>query len=152
MEHLTRDQKEYRLHVAVVEHLHSAFPQVLFLHPANRPSGDTEESRKANAFFNKKMGVKAGAADLLLWWSHTMQPYSTQCGAIELKGDGPQSSKQKTFEFSFTRIGGRYAVCKSVAQVHKALIGWGIKSLHNGIKEPKASDAEYEAARLKWKL
>lgn len=111
----TRNQQEYRLHVKVVKHLKECFPSVLFTHPANRPSS------KQHGFFLKEMGVRAGVPDLLLWWE-------SGSGAIELKApQGVASIGQKTFAFHFKHLGNKHAYCKSVEQVHKTLLGWGIK-------------------------
>lgn len=68
-----------------------------------------------------------------------------QAGGIELKAKSRQGSEQKTFEFTFTRMGGLYAVCKSVQEVHDTLKAWGITPLHNAVKEP---DLRSEAEKL----
>ena len=57
-----RARPESQLQAAVVEHLRlRAKPDVLWLHPAN---GGTRDIREAARF--KRMGVLAGASDLLL--------------------------------------------------------------------------------------
>ncbi len=145
---LKRHQTEYRLHCSVVEHLRSAFPQVLFLHPANRASGDTEETRKTNAFFNQQMGVLKGAPDILCWWKglHKDGQNKLHSGAIELKTGSGLGPYQKTFDHRFTLLGGQYAVCKSVQGVHDALKLWGLVPRHNAVREPDLrSDSEKKA-------
>lgn len=120
-----RKYGEDRLHIAVVTHIRSAFPQLLLLHPANQGRSPQEGAKLL------KMGVKAGAADLLLYGPEK------RAFAIELKTeDGTQSANQKGFEFAFTRCGFPYAVCRSVDEVHKLLIAEGLKPVHNAIKEP----------------
>ncbi len=131
-----RKYDEQKLHIAVVEHLRTAFPDILFTHPANQARSPQEGAKL------KRMGVRAGVADLLLWW------HPNGYGAIELKARaGTESLPQKTFGFLFTRIGGKYAVCKSVGEVHKILIGWGAKPVHNAVKEPDLQTQEQKFER-----
>lgn len=127
-----RSTQEFRLQCAVVEHLRSAFPQVLFTHPAQKAK-DAQEGH-----FNKMLGVRKGVPDLLLWWNKENLGYPRiMAAAIELKsGAGKQSGYQANFEEIFTRIGGKHAYCRSVQEAHDALISWGCEAKHGAIREP----------------
>ncbi len=137
-EEIGRNQSEYKLQLAVVKHLTSAFPGLLYTHAANRPSG------AADGYFKKLMGLRAGTPDLLFWWSTPYYEYNVSppthkihCGAIELKtSTGKVSNDQNRFASSFTHIGGKFAVCRTVQGVHDALLGWGIVPTHHAILEP----------------
>lgn len=127
-EELKRQQIEYRIQVAVVKHLDSAFPSLLYTHVPNRSSD------AADGFFKKQMGVRPGVADLICWWPSNGH---LECGAIELKAHkGRWGGEQNKFASSFTYIGGRYALCKSVKEAHDALCGWGVVPAHYAIVEP----------------
>ncbi len=145
-----RSTAEFRLHIAVVEHLRSAFPSVLFTHPAN------ETRSKADAYWNKVKGARKGTPDLLLWWCNsnplpgvTLKSIIISdsgrsitvpiicAGAIELKSaKGKHSGWQANFDVIFTEMGGKFAYCRSVREVHDILVSWGCTPKHNAIKEP----------------
>ena len=138
-ESIRRTQAEFRLQLAVIKHLESAFPQVMFTAFPGRP-GDAQDG-----WFKKIMGTKAGVADLLLWFRHPQYPKERPCSAaIELKAPGGVwASKQNLWGSAFNSIGGKYAVCRSVKQVHDALVKWGINPLHESVTEPDCrSDTE----------
>lgn len=116
---------ETKLQIAVVEHIRSAFPQVLVCGQAN------EGRSAAQGAKFKAMGIRAGMSDLLLFYA------PKNALAIELKRHGNyQQANQKGFEHLFTRCGFDYAVCKSVDEVHKLLIAQGLNPVHNAVKEP----------------
>jgi hypothetical protein len=76
-----RQRPEAAIHAAVCDHLRlRAKPDVLWLHPAN---GGTRDIREAARF--KRMGVLAGASDLLFW--HRGNSF-----ALELKSPGGRLS------------------------------------------------------------
>lgn len=133
-EKLGRNQAEFKLQLAVVEHLKSAFPCLLWTHVPNK-GGSAKDG-----FFKKAMGVRPGVADLIFWWSqhqHFSNTNLIKCGAIELKASkGKQSSDQNKFASSFVHVGGKYAVCKSVREVHEALKSWGLTAKHEHCIEP----------------
>lgn len=139
---MKRNNEEFKIHVAAVEHIRTAFPQVLFTHPAQKAKD------KREGHFNKMLGVKAGVPDLLFYWEHSLFPFSTiGAGAIELKSSiGRRTPKQGTFESIFKRIGGKHAYCKSVREVHDTLVSWGIKPAHNAVVEPdvRTVDQKYK--------
>lgn len=134
---------EYKLHVAVVEHLRRAFPTLLWTHCPNKPK-DAQDG-----FFKKQMGVRPGVADLLFWWVDKSElPWNLLCGAIELKiGKGRQGNDQNRFASSFGDNGGFYAICKSVKDVHDTLIKWGLKPKCNSILEPDYATKEEKFER-----
>lgn len=125
-----RSTAEFRLHVAVVEHLNSCFPSVLFTHPAQKAKDGQE------GYFNKLMGVRKGVPDLLLWWEWSPNTV-TRCGAIELKSTtGKPSGWQANFEVIFKALGGKHAYCRSVKEVHDVLVSWGCTPKYSWTKEP----------------
>lgn len=121
---IKRTQAEYRLQVAVAKHLDSAFPHLLYTAFPGRP-GDA-----ADGFHKKAMGVKSGVPDLLFFWPQVF-------AAIELKIEsGVVSSQQNKFASSFVKAGGKFAVCRTVRQLHNKLKEWGVAPLHNAVTEP----------------
>lgn len=125
-----RSTQEFRLQVAVVEHLRSAFPEVLFTHPSQKAKD------KREGMFNKMLGVRAGTPDLLLWYN-TEWTGCLEAGGIELKSpEGRRTPKQGTFELLFKRVGGKHAYCRSVQEVHDTLVSWGVTPVHSAVKEP----------------
>ena len=120
----TLNQIEYNIQVAAVAHIRTAFPDLLFTHVPNRGGS------AADGFFKKQLGVMPGVADLIFWWEGGF-------GAIELKTPGGiWKPAQRKFEWMFSARGGKYAVCKSVKEVHATLKSWGLKSVHEAVKEP----------------
>jgi hypothetical protein len=83
-----RRSPEAQIHAAVVDHLRlRAEPDVLWLHPAN---GGTRDIREAARF--KRMGVLAGASDLLLWH----RGYSEAGRGARSGGEGGNTSLLET--------------------------------------------------------
>lgn len=128
--------KEYKLHIAVVAHLNSAFigvhnPNLKFLHIPNQTRDATE------AFFNKKMGVLPGASDLLFGWNHNT-------GVMELKPpDESLRGNQIKFMSWAKTIGWHTGAAWSVKDAHRILQSWGLKAGHHSIIEPDyATDEE----------
>jgi hypothetical protein len=111
-----RRQPEAELQAAVVEHLRwRAKPDALFLHPAN---GGTRDIREAARF--KRMGVLAGASDLLLW--HRGNSF-----ALELKSPGGRlSDAQLEFLARFNDAGGYSASAEGIDRAIACLEGWGL--------------------------
>src|SRR6516225_12043448 len=94
-----RAQPEAILHRAVVEHLRlRAKPDVLWLHV---PNGERRD--KVTGAILKRMGVLAGASDLLLW-------HNGNSFALELKAPrGRLSDAQLDFLARFNDAGGHSA-------------------------------------------
>jgi hypothetical protein len=92
-------QSEAQLHITVIEHLRlRAKPDVLWLHPANGGRRDKITGAKL-----KRMGVLAGAADLLIW-------HRSISFALELKAPGRRLSEaQLAFMAAFNDAGGHTA-------------------------------------------
>lgn len=127
---------EYHLQVAVIKHLQSAFPHLLYFHIPNQSRDATE------AFFNKQLGVRPGASDLLIAWKGGQ-------GFIELKMDkGRVSNEQNKFLSAFRHIGWHTSVCRSVRQVHDSLCTWGLKPGHNTCIEPDHATKEEKFQRV----
>lgn len=129
---LKRQQREFRLQVACVEHLRSAFPTLLFFHVPNRGGSASD------GHFKKMMGAVAGAPDLVVTWGDEL---ATSVAAIELKAPGgATSSAQNKFLSSAAQRGWKTAVCWSVQQLHTCLLKWKIPPAHHGIREPDYRD------------
>lgn len=116
---MKRRQPEFLLHCVVADHLRKNHPSLVWFHPANG------EARTAQAGARlKRMGVRAGTPDILIFWESNHYPC---IGAIELKASaGKLSDTQTTFMRDWTAIGGQYAVCKSLDEVKTHLACWGV--------------------------
>src|SRR5262245_53516937 len=99
---------EAQVHDAVVAHLRlRAKPDVLWLHV---PNGGARDARTGAMF--KRMGVLAGASDLLLW-------HQGNSFALELKAPGGRLSEaQLDFLARFNDAGGHSACAEAL---HRAL-------------------------------
>lgn len=112
------------MQAAVVEHLESAFPGLLFTHIPARSKDGTD------GFFKAKMGLRKGAPDLVFW-------FDGKSAGIELKtSQGKLESAQNKFLSSMRWNGAFTAVCRSVREVHEHLIKWGLTPVHHACKEP----------------
>jgi VRR-NUC domain len=111
-----RQRPEATIHAAVCDHLRRrAKPDVLWLHPAN---GGTRDIREAARF--KRMGVLAGASDLLLWQRGNSL-------ALELNSPGGRlSDAQLGFLARFNDAGGHSASAEGVDRALAVLEAWGL--------------------------
>ena len=109
-----RSSSEAQIQDAVVAHLRlRAKPDVVFLHPAN---GGKRDVREAVRF--RRMGVLAGASDLLLW-------HRGHAFALELKAPGGRlSDAQLEFLARFNDAGGHSAVAQGLDRALAVLEGW----------------------------
>jgi hypothetical protein len=109
-----RRQPEAALHAAVCEHLRlRAKPDVLWLHAANGERRDKITGAKL-----KRMGVLAGASDLLLW--HRGNSF-----ALELKAPGGRPSEaQLDFMARFSAAGGHTCVAVGLDRSLAVLEAW----------------------------
>ena len=109
---------EARLHATLVMHLRlRAKPDVLWLHVPNGERRDKVSGAKL-----KRMGVLAGASDLLLWH----RGYSF---ALELKSDGGRlSDAQLEFLARFNDAGGHSAVAENIDRALACMEAWGLLS------------------------
>jgi len=90
---------------------------VLWLHPAN---GGTRDIREAVRF--KRMGVLAGASDLLLW--HRGNSF-----ALELKVPGGQPTEaQLEFLARFNEAGGHTCIAAGIDEALRTLESWQLLS------------------------
>lgn len=136
-----RDNSETRLHIAAVSYLRGEIRtgksiirvqkpfDIIFFHPVNEFKDEKE------AFWAKAKGILPGIADLIFFWPNKF-------GAIELKTKSALSPMQRTFQDSFTRIGGKHAICKKVSEVRDTLISWGLECKNSYTIEPKLSHEE----------
>jgi hypothetical protein len=111
-----RARPEQQDHIAVCEHLRlRAHPDVLWLHC---PNGERRDARTGAKL--KRMGVLAGAADLLIW--HRGNSF-----ALELKSEtGRPSEAQLEFMARFADAGGHTAIAVGLDRAIACLEGWGI--------------------------
>ena len=88
------------------------------------PNGGARSKAEAGRF--KAMGVRAGVADFIVFWSPPCS-YSARCGAIELKvGRRQPSDDQIDFKRICMQLGVHYALARSVDEVRDALVDWGV--------------------------
>jgi len=111
-----RRRPEAQLHAAVVEHLRlRAKPDVLWLHCPNGERRDKITGAKL-----KRMGVLAGASDLLLW-------HQGNSFALELKAPGGRLSEaQLEFLSRFNDAGGHTAIAEGLDRALACLEAWGL--------------------------
>jgi VRR-NUC domain len=105
---------EAQIHKAVVAHLaRRGVPGLVYVHPANGGFRlDTE------AAILQGMGVRAGAADLLLW-------HDGKAFALELKAErGKVSPPQKAFLEDMANAGAHVGVAFGLDGALKMLEGW----------------------------
>jgi hypothetical protein len=121
-----RLQPEFKIHTAVCEHLRlRAKPDVLWVHVPNQRNGDA----KTGAML-KRMGVLAGASDLLLFRPGACP----HCGnarlegfALELKAPGGRPTEaQLDFLARFNEAGGHGAWADDIDRALACLDAWGL--------------------------
>src|SRR5215831_19295493 len=113
-----RRSPEAQLQATVVEHLRlRAKPDVLWLHVPNGERRDKITGAKL-----KRMGVLAGASDLLFW-------HNGNSFALELKAPGGRLSEaQLEFLARFNDAGGHSAVAESIDCALACMEAWGLLS------------------------
>lgn len=138
--------EEYRIHCAIVDHLRGVrmvgreliqgtkpFPELFITHLNQGRSKD-------EGWFLKRMGVYPGVADLLCLWRGGI-------GFIEVKTKtGTLSSAQKKFKGICHWLGIRYEVARTVKEAHDIVKRWGLKSVHEVIREPDLRTDEQKYA------
>lgn len=101
----------------------------------------------------KGMGMRNGAADILIAWSDN----GIQTGMLETKDLAPQSKNQRDFERDWKKIGGRYAIWRTLDELQKICESWGLKPAFNTppftpVSRPQMKTALYHQAMLDmWK-
>jgi len=107
---------EAQVHDGVVAHLRlRAKPDVLWLHVPNSGKRNISEAIRF-----KRMGLLAGASDLLLW-------HQGNSFALELKAPGRRLSEaQLEFMARFNEAGGHSACAEGVDRALAVLESWGL--------------------------
>jgi hypothetical protein len=107
---------EQQMHQAVVQHVRQrGVPGLVFLHP---PNGGYRRLAEARIF--SSMGVRPGAADLLLW-------HDGQAFALELKAPGGRASEaQLAFLAEMERAGAHCALAEGLDRALATLEAWGL--------------------------
>jgi hypothetical protein len=110
-----RRQPEFQIQSAVCNHLKlRARPGVLWFHIANQ----NRDARTGTML--KRMGVRAGAPDLLLI-------HEGRCYALEIKAPGGRLSEaQLEFLARFNEAGGHSACAEGLDRALAVLDAWGI--------------------------
>lgn len=103
----------------VAKHLWHQYPSLLWWHT---PNGGKRTKAQAGIF--KAMGVRAGVADIVLFW---LEGIETCMAAIELKvGKNNLEDSQKQFRNDWLNAGGHYAICRDLDEVIEWLRIWGV--------------------------
>lgn len=121
---------EFKLHLAIKKHYESCFigpqnPNLKIFHIAN------ESRDAAQGYWNKVLGIEAGASDLIAGW-----PVSN-VGVCEIKLIGGKLTNNQNRFLSWAKlVGWKTGVVRSVLQFHNLGIAWGWKAEHHKIQEP----------------
>ena len=107
---------ETQLQIAVVQHLKlRGVKGLVFIHV---PNGGSRSAAEGAVF--KRMGVRAGASDLLLW--HNDKSY-----ALELKAEGGRATvEQLGFLADIDRAGAYTALAEGLDRALATLEAWGL--------------------------
>jgi hypothetical protein len=107
---------EQQIHRAVVQHLRQrGVPGLVLLHPAN---GGARKPVEAAIF--KSLGVRPGAADLLLW-------HDGKSFALELRAEGCRPTvAQLEFLDDMKNAGAFTCLCEGFDRALKVLEVWGL--------------------------
>lgn len=145
---MTRNPLEYKLHIAILAHINSAFigthnPNLKIWHTPNQTRDATE------AYFNKEMGVLPGVLDFFLAWPidpsvlqkmtkfPDFKPKWICACVLEVKPPGESlSSPQNKFTSWAHKIGFHTGMARTVKQSHYILLGCGLNASHHTIIEP----------------
>ena len=147
-----RTYKEFPIQCAIIDHVTGrrrvgkefirtspAFPGVFVTH--------FYQGRSAKeGFLLKLMGVVPGVPDLLFIWPEEARGFDI--GFIEVKTPiGQLSSPQRRFKGFCYRYRIKWAIGRSVNDVHQQLIKWGLNPAHNAIREPdtRTTAQKYQA-------
>lgn len=134
---------EYLIHTTIVQHLRAERLHKGKLYPHYKYPFDGvtvlhiyQGRSKEEGFFLKRLGVLAGAADLLAFWEGGW-------GFLEVKTtEGRLSEGQKRFKQSCEMARVNYALVRSVTEAHQAIKRWGAKELDPRIEEPELRDKD----------
>lgn len=107
--------------VAVPNEMASAIPRQV-------PDEIAHNIRMARIVKLKGMGMYPGAPDIFIFWA---SDGGLQVGALETKDKAPQSGNQVKFEKHWNKIGGRYAIWRSLEQLQTICESWGLKPAFN---------------------
>ena len=123
---MKRSQPEFRLHCVVADYLRATLsPDVLWFHI---PNG--EHRSKITGARLKRMGVRAGVADLMIAWRGPFgQHWQAEVLWIELKAaKGRPRLAQAQFQVDTHVVGHHYHVCHSLEEVEQVLRHYEVPS------------------------
>ena len=135
---MTRSQDEFRLQVAVVQHLRLCAPAGCYF--TALPFGEYRSPRTGARL--KAAGVRAGAPDILIL-------YQGRALGLELKAaKGRQNDAQRLTERDWIRAGGDYRVATGIDEALAVLRGWGILPENYSFEPARRRQAslQFEAA------
>ena len=93
---------------------------------------------------NVVAGARRKARGLRAGWPDVQVIYEGRLFGVELKiGEGRQSPAQQFMQAEIERAGGKYAICRSVEDVERALMVWRIP-----LRAHTMAAGEYDARRL----
>ncbi len=132
-----RKNEERSLQITSKSYFDWALPDVLAFHCSNESYfGENRESAIIQMALLKKQGFLPGVPDWLLFWHCPM--YGLRFAAIELKiGRNDLSESQIKFRDRWIKVGGIYAVCRSMDEIETTIKDWGLKPKY---KTPLANE------------
>lgn len=153
---MKRKSQESNLQTRGVDWLRMCLPRVVIIAIPNEWAAavpkelpNAKERRMARIQKLKGMGMCVGAGDILIAWDDN----GLQTGMLETKDLAPQSVNQVKFEKDWTKIGGRYAIWRSLEELQKICELWGLKPVFNTpnftpTSRPQMKTALYHQAML----
>ena len=128
---MSRSRHEISAHCAILDRLRLALPPVVERTLIHVPNGENRDA-KTGALL-KRLGQRAGAADLLLIWQGVAH-------FVEIKTGDPalgipktyQSPAQKAFQRDVEAAGARYGVVRSSDEAIALCRSWGISVREKG--------------------
>ncbi len=116
-----RATPEFALQCAVHDYLRLQYPRLLYFAV---PNGE-KRTRFTGARL-KRMGVRAGVADILVFWLDPIT-HVFRGAALELKaGKNPLEPTQEVFLYDWVMCGGHYALIRSLDDLKKAFSEWQV--------------------------
>lgn len=115
---MTRRNPEMRLHCAILDYLRVVLPPAAAATLIHVPMGENRNAITGAKL--RRMGARAGVEDMQFALYGRLH-------AIEVKPEGARLARaQKDRQAALVAAGGRYAVCRSLADIDETLIEWCI--------------------------
>lgn len=121
---MKRKQPEFLLQCVIADYLRMQYPNLLAFAV---PNG--EKRTPATGARLKRMGVRAGVADLLVFWNDGYTGH-LRAAALELKAaKGRLEESQEKFLCDWVGAGGKYAVIRSLDDLIAVFADWGVPKI-----------------------